>query len=316
MRVEIRFDDQCKNKHNTFAITGDVEDTSKRGDSRFVAGGCLHDEIAKAFPELAPLIKWHLKDSNGPMHYIANTLYHAGDRDCWGTRKGEPRQWTTAIVFGKNPIRHFASGQKAAFVKFLQEHKPCFSDSPYDFEVLPLHHDNKPGGYQFEPKYTFGGFADKWHEAPFETEESALRFLQALQTCEPQFVKVATSFGEGKERNLAAARSTAIWPDAPDSILTAEPGVLRAALEARHPALMAEFKAAVIGAGFAWEPGARYCVDGHEFENAESNLLGDGAFPPFGVFDIWAQDYVLPWYPTRESAEAIAKTLNEKEPGQ
>jgi hypothetical protein len=49
-------------------------------------GGCCHDEVAKHFPELAPFIKWHLTSSDGPMHYIANTVYHAtehGPTSAW-----------------------------------------------------------------------------------------------------------------------------------------------------------------------------------------------------------------------------------------
>jgi hypothetical protein len=83
----VRHDDECGNGHNTFSITGDVKESN-----RWVAGGCLHKEIARAFPQLAPCVKWHLTSTDGPMHYIANTLYHVSDRDCWGLRKGETKQ--------------------------------------------------------------------------------------------------------------------------------------------------------------------------------------------------------------------------------
>lgn len=75
MRVFMRYDDGCHNGHNTFAITGEV--VNSRG--RWEAGGCLHDDIRKLFPEYAHLIQWHLTSSDGPLHYIANTLYHATD---------------------------------------------------------------------------------------------------------------------------------------------------------------------------------------------------------------------------------------------
>ena len=68
--AQVRYDDQCGNGHNSFAITGDI----RRGRNE-IAGGMLHDEIAEAFPELAPYLKWHLCSSDGPMHYIANTVY-------------------------------------------------------------------------------------------------------------------------------------------------------------------------------------------------------------------------------------------------
>jgi hypothetical protein len=91
--VKLRFDDQCKNGHETFAITADIR-REERGYWREDSGGCCHDEIAKRFPELAHLIKWHLVSTDGPLHYVGNTLYHAGDRDHNGLRKGEFRQLT------------------------------------------------------------------------------------------------------------------------------------------------------------------------------------------------------------------------------
>lgn len=70
--INIRYDDQYGNKHNTFSITADMY-----RDNRVWSGGCLHDDIIKYSPELAYLIKWHLVSSDGPMHYTANTMYHA-----------------------------------------------------------------------------------------------------------------------------------------------------------------------------------------------------------------------------------------------
>lgn len=89
LTVHIRFDDGCRNGHNTFSITAEVREPGYR-DVR--ACGCMHDDIAKIFPELAPLIIWHLCSTDGPMHYIANTIYRAGDRDHNGLLKGEKRQ--------------------------------------------------------------------------------------------------------------------------------------------------------------------------------------------------------------------------------
>ena len=81
MTVQVRFDDECGNGHNTFAITADI-----RG-RRVDMGGCLHDEIREHFPELTHLIRWHLVSTDGPMHYIANTTYFASATD-W---KGDPQ---------------------------------------------------------------------------------------------------------------------------------------------------------------------------------------------------------------------------------
>ena len=84
----IRYDDNCNNGHNSFAITGEIGEqyrypgdaTEKLSNGKTVwlsSCGCIHDKIKKYFPEFEYLIKWHLCNSDGPMHYIANTVYHA-----------------------------------------------------------------------------------------------------------------------------------------------------------------------------------------------------------------------------------------------
>lgn len=57
-------------------------------------------------------------------------------------------------------------------------------------------------------------------------------------------------------------------------------------------------------------PNPRYVVDGHEFENADSNLMGDGTFPPFLIFNTDAQDHLPQTYQTRGAAEAALLKLN------
>lgn len=95
IRATLRLDDECKNGKNSFSITGEIRKRlangtpSMHGVNADLAGGCIHEEIAKHFPKLAHLIKWHLTDSDSPMHYIANTAYHASDRDYNGLLKGE-----------------------------------------------------------------------------------------------------------------------------------------------------------------------------------------------------------------------------------
>ena len=110
--VTIRYDDRCGNGHNTFSITGNSKLLGYYGGESY---GCIHEEIAKFFPELKKYIKWHLMSSDGPMHYLANTLYHAGDKDCYGYRKGEqqrdkksglliwkPKKYTNEYIYGNN----------------------------------------------------------------------------------------------------------------------------------------------------------------------------------------------------------------------
>jgi hypothetical protein len=86
--AEVRYDDRCGNGHNSLAITAEIRRPG-RGDIE--AGGCMHEEIVKAFPELAPYVRWHLVSSDGPMAYIENTMYWLGYRGwCDGKPSSPP----------------------------------------------------------------------------------------------------------------------------------------------------------------------------------------------------------------------------------
>lgn len=241
--VEIRFDDDCRNGHNTFSITGEVR-THSLGESW---GGCVHDEIAKAFPEFAPLIQWHLVSADGPMHYLANALYLAGDRDSSGRREGEPCAWVDIVRFGTSPIAHEIKSEK--FAAWLRE-RAALGVAP---EIVAVPY-KKTDRYEFGPKYTFAGYLDKpeWHYCPFDSEREAREWALALTLPNVQFARVPTLYSKGKARELDAARRVAIWPDATDEQLCAPKEELKAALEARLPGLMAEFRAMIDASGFAW----------------------------------------------------------------
>jgi hypothetical protein len=58
-----------------FSLTCKIEEKLKNGRWRNEGGGADHKSIAKHFPELEPLIKWHLTGPEGPMHYIENAKY-------------------------------------------------------------------------------------------------------------------------------------------------------------------------------------------------------------------------------------------------
>jgi len=104
LSVVIRYDDECNNGHNSFAITATLSEKipykTKYTTWRKVSWGCQHDEVKRFFPELEPYLKWHLCSSDGPMHYTANTLYFASDKDYNGLRKGEKRQ----IINGRTKL--------------------------------------------------------------------------------------------------------------------------------------------------------------------------------------------------------------------
>ncbi len=190
--VKVRHDDQCRNGHNSFSITGEIDEL-RGGHWRDYSGGCIHDEAVKHFPELAPFIKWHLCSADDPMH-IGNTVYHAGDRDCWGLQKGEFRQ-------------HTSRGER------------------------------QNGGIEGVPNWVL------------ELPDRESRDVYAMEKPAPVMLewKAYGRTGEGKERDLKAARHCAVWPDATDEELTA-PG-LEQRLKDRLPALLAEFKTAVESLG-------------------------------------------------------------------
>lgn len=250
MHVEIRFDDECKNGHQTFAITATIYTNESRKMRDCAACGCLHEDIAQVFPELAPLIRWHLMSTDSPMHYVANTIYHARDTDSKGYKKGDPCEWETVVYFADSPIPHLLT---PSLEKFITSRL----DGDSEFRIVAVSHkDNgKPGTYQFQPKYTFAGFNDDaWHKCPFDEKVVADAWAQALNRSAIKFDKIVTRYSEGKERDFNAARSCAVWPDATDEQLSADPETLKAAPLERLPAMVAEFRAAMENAGLLWEP--------------------------------------------------------------
>lgn len=246
MIATVRYDDECGNGHNSFSITADI-----RENGREYMGGCCHDEIAKRIPELAPFLKWHLCGSDGPMHYLANVVYMAGDRDHNGKRKGERYHVLgheeKRVTFGDFPISFEFDRLMIRFI----ESGPDWSK----VEPVAVEHPPEKDGYKFGPKWTVTGLACEWYQCEFDRAEEAQEFIDACRRFSP-VIKIYqdkfTKVGEGKARELDHARSCAIWPDATDEQLCAEPEVLKTALIERLPALMAEFKAAVEHFGFTY----------------------------------------------------------------
>lgn len=245
MQVSMRFDDNCKNGHMDFSITADVLG-SKPSRDPYLAGGCLHDEIAQVFPELAPLIKWHLVSTDGPMHYVGNTVYLAGDKDHNGRRKGEVSSWSEGYLFGNSPIFHSV---RTSLRKFIDER--LAGDGQFQICSFAHRSAGKPHEYQYPPSWTLVGYGESWGDCPWLNEEEARRFCEALNTVAVTPCKIPTAYSEGKERDLDAARSVACWPEATDEELMQDG--LEAKLRERLPQLLKDFRSDMERIGFLYE---------------------------------------------------------------
>lgn len=237
IHCEIRFDDECKNGHETFSIVGEI-----RVKSRDYMSGCIHGEIAKYFPELEPLVKWHLTSSDGPMHYVANAVYHASDLDLNGFRKGEPCSFEEIIYVANSPVPYAVKGDLKKFIKSNLELE--------SYNLKTVFHHEKPELYG--SKITLEGLDHAWYQCPFENETQAKGWCEALILRQVRIEKIATELSLGKERDLASARKAAVWPEATDEQLRLPKDELTALLKARLPALQNEFKTVIVNAGFLW----------------------------------------------------------------
>lgn len=251
--IKVRYDDKCNNGHNTFSITGSLykgqHESEPRSERNLISCGCIHDEIEKHAPEFAHLIKWHLMNSDSPMHYVANTIYHASNRDYNGRLKGEPYAFERKIMFNDVPYLYTPTKELLAFIDEVG-----IDANWSDFELIELHHEeNAKGGYQFKPKWSFAAMpVTEWHKAPFDTWEDACNFVHAMTQCKVEIVKRATQYGEGKERDFDAARACGIWPDATDEQLSLPKEELEKLLIERLPKLVNEFKQTVESLGFTY----------------------------------------------------------------
>jgi hypothetical protein len=191
------------------------------------------------------------------MHYPGNVLYHAGDTDYRGRKAGEPYAWDYAIYFGDSPVGHKISAKFADFLKsrMLQKNGHFYCDSANGkFQVLTIHHAKEPGVFTYRPHFTFADFGEEWAICPFNDENSALEWAKAINSGLPvRFEKIPTLFSEGKKRELDAARSCAVWPEATDEELCKPEWELRAILETRLPGLLVAMCADIEAAGCIWE---------------------------------------------------------------
>lgn len=235
MEVTIRYDDECKNWHNSFSITWWYYIPGRRRSTEW--GWCCHEEIAKHFPELAKYIPYHLVSSDGPMHYVANTMYHARDRDHEWKEIGEAVKWNTRLKFDKYPFTF--KEQSRDFWEYL--------NTIHWFENIDIVEVEYDGwdSYNFWPNYSLTWFIKdnenkKWYKAPFKSKREAEEFLQALRSTHYSFVDTPYEWCKAVEPDLEAARSCAKWEDA-----TLEQLRDKELLESRLPQIVNDLKETV-----------------------------------------------------------------------
>lgn len=244
--AEVSYDDACGNGHNSFAITGTVYSSrTSTADIYFETGGCIHEEIAKHFPNLAPYIKWHSISSDEPIHYVANTMYWARDRTHQDKEIGEAVAWDKRFKFTDFPFSF--KEQEKGFWEYL-ENVGDFNN--ISVEAVP--YTKQDGDYDFSDNYSLTGFikeneTKKWYKAPFKSKREADEFLEALRISDFEYVQTPTNWCEAVEPNLENARSSAIWEDA-----TLEQLQNKQILMDRLPALQADFRNAVEELGFTF----------------------------------------------------------------
>ena len=199
----IRWDDSCRNGHNSFfsRVISVLDGAKVTARNLYDSEDCAASvgALPRVPAHIYALARWNNCSSDGPMHYLANTCYLAGDRDCHGLRKGERRQ----IVNGR-------TGEPAWRLAFVDER---------DGTVM----ENAP------PTYVDG------HMPPAAPRAAYVPWER---------------IGEGKARELDAARRVAIWPEATDEELTAPD--LREKLIARLPGLLVQFRAELETYGIPW----------------------------------------------------------------
>jgi len=228
LKVTIRYDDECGNGYNSFSITGEA--SGKLGLS-----GCIHDLIIEQMPELKKYIKWHLTSSDGPMQYVANSMYYALEVK----KDTVVKSYEERLKFRDIPFTFELSKRLKDFISVEKNLE--------NIQVVNLVHENNGcDAYQYSDNYSFFGCSTKWYENLFSEKKDAEEMAQALMNYKYDIVKTVSSYEDEKKPDLEAARISAVWPEAKLSDFTKEK------LDARLDGLLFDFQNDILELGFIY----------------------------------------------------------------
>ena len=236
----VRYDDECGNGHNSFSITATIySDEYSSSNKYFITDKCIDEEIAKHFPELKHLIKWHLTSSDGPMHYVANATYHARIREDMDIPLDVPTRFEEGLKFDSIPFtfKEF----KRDFFKELEK------GVDWNNETITVHsHPSDKETYSDNYSFSFLK-TENWYDCPFSIKQNAEEFLEAFRNFKYTIISIPIEWNKAVEPNLKAARECAVWQDATLEQLQSEEALME-----RLPALMQEFKKDIQALGFIY----------------------------------------------------------------
>jgi len=205
--IKISLDDDCKNGHADFSITGDIYEADKpRVDRYFISGGCIHDEILAAHPELKLFIDLHLSDVNGaPMYATGNGFYHlkegkekvaqeyirATDEEFEKIKNSPDEKYFTKILFDLGIVDRWKNEAEEAIRRLEEMTGQKFKD---DSTRLANYKLSEKENYDLEEKIKSGYYSaeqiEKRTKEKIQADKEALK--QSLKCNLDKKVKKAT----------------------------------------------------------------------------------------------------------------------------
>lgn len=228
---------------HALSITIEIEKPSAYSDHWISVGQTrCRDVMQRLWPEHVRALDFHLCSLTGPLHYIDNTVYLAGTRDCFGWEPGEQRREKET--------------KKLLWV----------ADADHLFHVVACDTQPAPLELHYEPllvekEMTWGPnkgipVGEPQRDANglhlWRIPGACLSLVRSLTRPEPLVLPLKPYLGEGKPSDFEGARKSAIWPEATDDELSVPEAELEAALKARLPKLLWELKAIVESFGMTY----------------------------------------------------------------